>query len=147
MARSSYSRLSAQDHSFLVAERRSTPMHVGAIQIYEAGPLRRRDGGIDVATFKRGIESVMHLLPRYRQRLKWIPFEGHPVWVDDRQFNLDYHVRHTALPRPGGSEELKRLAARIMGQELDRSRPLWEMWWSRASRATASASLPRSITA
>jgi diacylglycerol O-acyltransferase len=128
MARSSYSRLSAQDHSFLVAERRSTPMHVGAIQIYEAGPLRRRDGGIDVATFKRGIESVMHLLPRYRQRLKWIPLEGHPVWVDDRQFNLDYHVRHTALPRPGGSEELKRLAARIMGQELDRSRPLWEMW-------------------
>jgi len=128
MSRSSYVRLSAQDHSFLVAERRSTPMHVGAIQIYEAGPLRRRDGGIDVATFKRGIESVMHLLPRYRQRLRWIPFEGAPVWVDDRQFNLDYHVRHTALPRPGGSDELKRLAARIMGQELDRSRPLWEMW-------------------
>jgi diacylglycerol O-acyltransferase / wax synthase len=128
MSRSSYTRLSAQDHSFLVAERRSTPMHVGAIQIYEAGPLRRRDGGIDVATFKRGIESVMHLLPRYRQRLRWTPLEGSPVWVDDRQFNLDYHVRHTALPRPGGSEELKRLAARIMGQELDRSRPLWEMW-------------------
>jgi diacylglycerol O-acyltransferase len=128
MASSSYVRLTAQDHSFLVAERRSTPMHVGAIQIYEAGPLRRRDGAIDVATFKRGIESVMHLLPRYRQRLKWIPLEAHPVWVDDRQFNLDYHIRHTALPRPGGSEELKRLAARIMGQELDRSRPLWEMW-------------------
>jgi WS/DGAT/MGAT family acyltransferase len=128
MSRTSYTRLSAQDHSFLVAERRSTPMHVGAIQIYEAGPLRRRDGGIDVATFKRGIESVMHLLPRYRQRLRWIPFEGAPVWVDDRQFNVDYHVRHTALPRPGGSDELKRLAARIMGQELDRSRPLWEMW-------------------
>ena len=128
MARSSYVRLSAQDHSFLVAERRSTPMHVGGIQIYEAGALRRRDGGIDVVTLKRGIESVMHLLPRYRQRLKWIPFESHPVWIDDSQFNLDYHVRHTALPRPGGSEELKRLAARIMAQELDRSRPLWEMW-------------------
>jgi WS/DGAT/MGAT family acyltransferase len=128
MARSSYVRLSAQDHSFLVAERRSTPMHVGGIQIYEAGSLRKRDGGIDVATFKRGIESVMHLLPRYRQRLRWTPVEGTPVWVDDTQFNLDYHVRHTALPRPGGSEELKRLAARIMAQELDRSRPLWEMW-------------------
>src|SRR5262245_64746312 len=109
MASSSYVRLSAQDHSFLMAERRSTPMHVGAIQIYEAGPLRRRDGGIDVATFKRGLESNMHLLPRYRQRLKWIPMENHPVWVDDRQFNLDYHDRHTALPRPAGSEALEQL--------------------------------------
>jgi predicted Zn-ribbon and HTH transcriptional regulator len=78
MPRSSYVRLSAQDHSFLVAERRSTPMHVGGIQIYEAGSLRKRDGGVDVATFKRGIESVMHLLPRYRQRLRWTPAKARP---------------------------------------------------------------------
>lgn len=128
MPRYSYERLSAQDNSFLVAERRSTPMHVGALQIYDAGPLRKKDGGIAIGAIKRGIESVMHQLPRYRQRLKWIPLENHPVWVDDRQFSLDYHVRHTALPRPGGDEELKRLSARIMEQALDRSRPLWELW-------------------
>jgi hypothetical protein len=70
----------------------------------------------------------MHLIPRYRQKLKWIPLFGQPVWVDDRHFELDYHIRHTALPRPGNPEQLKKLAARIMSQQLDRSKPLWEFW-------------------
>ena len=128
VARYSYERLSAQDASFLVAERPSVPMHVAGTQIFEAGPLARPDGGVDIDAFKRATEAVLHLIPRYRQRLEWIPFENHPVWVDDRQFNLDYHIRHTALPRPGGSEQLKRMTARIMAQQLDRSRPLWETW-------------------
>ena len=75
------------------------------------------------------IESRLHLVPRYRQRLAFVPFDqGRPVWVDDPHFNVRYHVRHTALPRPGGDSELKRLAGRVFSQALDRSRPLWELW-------------------
>jgi WS/DGAT/MGAT family acyltransferase len=128
MPRYSYERLSAQDNAFLVAETPTSHMHVAGTQIFEAGPLRTPDGGIDIAAIRRATEAVLHLIPRYRQRLKWIPFENHPVWVDDRQFNLDYHIRHTALPRPGTDEQLKRLSARIMAQQLDRARPLWETW-------------------
>jgi diacylglycerol O-acyltransferase / wax synthase len=128
MPRYSYERLSAQDASFLFAERPAIHMHVAATAVFQAGPMRTPDGGIDFERFKRAVEGALHRVPRYRQRLKWIPFENHPVWVDDRQFNLDYHIRHTALPRPGGAEQLKHLSARIMSQPLDRARPLWEMW-------------------
>ena len=103
-------------------------MHVAAVQIFESGPLRQPNGGVDMAAIRRATESVLHLIPRYRQRLAWIPVENHPVWVDDADFNLDYHIRHTSLPRPGDTEQLKHLAARIMSQQLDRKRPLWETW-------------------
>ena len=128
MPKYNYERLSAQDASFLFAERPFNHMHVAATSIFRTGPMRGADGGIDFERFKRATEAALHLVPRYRQRLKWIPFENHPVWVDDRQFNLDYHIRHTALPRPGRLEQLKHLSARIMSQPLDRSRPLWEIW-------------------
>jgi len=123
-----YDRLSAQDASFLVFETDNVPMHIAATQIYESGPLRTEDGGVDFTSIKKSIATVLHLIPRYRQKLQWIPLAGLPVWIDDRDFNLDYHVRHTALPRPGGMEQLKRLSARIMSHQLDRARPLWEMW-------------------
>ncbi len=75
------------------------------------------------------IVSRLHLVPRYRQRLAFVPFsQGRPVWVDDPHFNVGFHVRHTALPRPGGEEQLKSLAGRVFSQALDRSRPLWEIW-------------------
>jgi WS/DGAT/MGAT family acyltransferase len=75
------------------------------------------------------IESRLHLVPRYRQRLAFVPFgQGRPVWVDDPHFKASYHVRHTALPRPGGEDELKRLTGRVFSQPLDRTRPLWEVW-------------------
>jgi len=128
MARYSYERLSAQDNTFLMAERPTVHMHVAGTQIFDSGALGTPDGGVDFEAFKRAIASVLHLIPRYRQRLKWIPFENHPVWVDDRQFNLEYHIRHTALPRPGNDKQLKHLAARIMAQQLDPTRPLWEIW-------------------
>ena len=128
MPRYAYERLSAQDASFLAAETPTAHMHITGTQVFEAGPLATAEGGIDFPAIKRATESVLHLIPRYRQRLKWIPFENHPVWVDDRRFNIDYHIRHTALPRPGGDEQLKRLCARIMDQPLDRARPLWEFW-------------------
>src|SRR6185436_13663332 len=73
--------------------------------------------------------SRLDLVPRYRQRLAFVPLgQGRPVWVDDPHFNLRYHVRHTALPEPGTEEQLKLLAGRVFSQRLDRDKPLWEMW-------------------
>lgn len=129
MARYAYDRLSALDNSFLLLEGSNTFMHVSSTALYEAGPLGTEKGGIDMARIKRGIASVLHRIPRYRQKLAWVPIEGSPVWIDDADFNLDYHVRHTSLPKPGDEEQLKQLASRIMAQRLDRTRPMWEMWF------------------
>ena len=74
------------------------------------------------------MEAGLHSMPRYRQRLARVPLFDHPVWVDDARFNLAYHVRHTHLPHPGDERQLKRLAGRLMSQQLDRGKPLWEMW-------------------
>jgi diacylglycerol O-acyltransferase len=123
-----YTRLTALDRSFLDIEDRSVHMHVGATCIFEAGPLRTADGGIDIRRIRDFVRSRLHRIPRYRQRLAWVPLENHPVWVDDDQFNLNYHVRHTCLPRPGDERCLKRLSGRIFSQQLDRGKPLWEMW-------------------
>jgi WS/DGAT/MGAT family acyltransferase len=123
-----YDRLSAQDASFLLFESPTVHTHIAATQIFELGPLKSEDGGVDIAAIKKATEAVLHLIPRYREKLAWIPFFNHPVWVDDRDFNLDYHIRHSSLPRPGGIDQLKRLSARIMSIQLDRARPLWETW-------------------
>jgi WS/DGAT/MGAT family acyltransferase len=97
-------------------------MHVGAILIFEGPPPLY----VDLVEHVRG---RLNQLPRYRQRLVVPPLEaGRPLWADDVNFNLTYHIRHTALPEPGGEEELKRLAARVFSQQLDRSKPLWELW-------------------
>ena len=124
----SYELLPFQDNSFLQAETHDVHMHVASTLIFDSGPLRTKDGGIDVARIKDGIVDVLHRIPRYRQRLHWVPFEQQAVWVDDPHFDLDYHVRHAALPRPGTPEQLQKLSARIMSQQLDRKRPLWETW-------------------
>ena len=128
MPRYSYDRLSAQDASFLFAEKPNQPMHVGAIAILEADELRLPEGGIDIARFRAAVEGVLHWIPRYRQKLAWIPVEGWPVWVDDRRFDLGYHIRHIALPQPGSLAQLKEIAARISARPLDREHALWEMW-------------------
>ena len=128
MPRYAYERLTALDNSFLVLERPNAYMHVASTQIFEAGPLRKPDGGIDADALRERIGASLYKIPRYRQKLAWIPFENHAVWVDDDRFQLEYHVRHTSLPRPGSKEQLKRLSARIMQQHLDRERPLWEIW-------------------
>ena len=128
MARFAYERLSGQDNDFLVWESPNLPMHIGGTQIFDAGPLRTEEGGIDFESIKQLTQSILHRIPRYRQKLAWIPGAKHAVWVDDEHFNLDYHFRHTSLPRPGSDEQLKRLAARVMEHALDRSRPLWETW-------------------
>jgi WS/DGAT/MGAT family acyltransferase len=115
-------RLTGLDSSFLHLERDSAHMHVAACAIFE-GEAPAHEELVET------IVSRLHLVPRYRQRLAFVPLEqGRPVWVDDPHFNAAYHVRHTALPRPGSDGELKRLAGRIFSQALDRSRPLWELW-------------------
>jgi diacylglycerol O-acyltransferase len=123
-----YDRLSAQDSSFLLFETSNVHMHISATLIFEMGRLETEDGGVDFKSIRRATEAVLHLIPRYRQKLAWIPIFNHPVWVDDSEFSLDYHVRHTSLPRPGRIEQLKRLSARLMSIPLDRARPLWETW-------------------
>jgi WS/DGAT/MGAT family acyltransferase len=128
LPRYGYERLSAQDNSFLLFESRDVYMHVASTLVFESGPLRTREGGVDIAAIKQGFESVLHQVPRYRQRLQFIPLEGRAVWVDDPQFSLDYHIRHTALPKPGDETQLKKLSSRVMAQQLDRKRPLWETW-------------------
>jgi WS/DGAT/MGAT family acyltransferase len=123
-----YDRLSVMDNTFLLAETPTTPMHVAAIEIFEAGPLRTAEGGIDIGKIRAAYAGALHRIPRYRQKLLWIPIENRPVWVDDPDFNLDYHVRHVSLPRPGGEEELRQVASRILANHLDRHKPLWEIW-------------------
>ena len=123
-----YERLSAQDSSFVMFEHRATHMHVSAVAIFETAPLATADGGLDVGRVSRHIESRLHLIPRYRQKLAFTPVQRHPIWVDDQHFNLNYHVRHTSLPQPGDQHALKRLVGRVVSQHLDREKPLWEIW-------------------
>src|SRR5215470_5987641 len=128
MSRYAYDRLTFLDNSFLIMERENSPMHVAGTATYEGGALIKPDGAVDIDTIRAYVSSRLHLIPRYRQRLHFMPLQGRPIWVDDTHFNIHYHVRHTALPRPGDERQLKRLAARIMSQHLDRSKPLWEIW-------------------
>jgi diacylglycerol O-acyltransferase / wax synthase len=115
-------RLSAVDASFLAQEKQSSHMHVGALVIFD-GPAPARE------EFREHLGARLRRVPRYRQKLAFPRLEaGRPFWVDDPNFNLDYHVRHTALPKPGSDEQLRELAGRIFSQRLDRSKPLWEVW-------------------
>lgn len=120
MAQHHLERLSAVDASFLANEGPTSHMHVGAVVVLE-GPAP------EFGEFLDGLRARLHLVPRYRQKLAEHP-GGRPLWIDDADFNLEYHVRQSALPKPGTETQLMRLAARIMSQQLDRSKPLWEMW-------------------
>src|SRR5947208_109501 len=122
MAQAHGDRLTAVDASFLAQEGRDSHMHVGAVLIFEGPPPAYED-------FMAQIRSRLHLVPRYRQKLAFPPLEtGRPLWVDDPNFNLGYHLRHTALPAPGSEQQLRALAARVHSQALDRTKPLWEIW-------------------
>lgn len=128
MSQTFHEPLTYLDASFLALETRTSHMHVAAVVMFEAAGLAREGGGIDIDRIRAHIESKLQYIPRYRQRLAYVPFNRHPCWIDDDDFHLDYHVRHTSLPRPGSDEQLKRLAGRIMSQQLDRTKPLWELW-------------------
>lgn len=115
-------RLSVLDAEFLHVEDGVAHMHIAGVSVFEgAHP--------ELSELVAMMAAKLHRIPRYRQRVRSVPFElGRPVWVDDPHFDLRYHVRHTALPAPGADEQLRALMARLMGQELDRNRPLWEIW-------------------
>jgi WS/DGAT/MGAT family acyltransferase len=114
--------MSPLDASFLHIEDDKSHMHIGSVAIFE-GPAPSYEG------VRAMVESKLSLVPRYRQKVRFVPLGlGRPVWVDDPHFNLIYHLRQTALPAPGGNEELRNLVGRVMSQQLDRSKPLWEMW-------------------
>ncbi len=116
-------RLTGLDTAFLHLEDAGpSHMHVASVMVF-AGEAPTHD------EFVQHVLARLHLVPRYRQRLAFVPFgQGRPVWTDDPHFNPYYHLRHTALPRPGDDAELKQLAGRVFSQRLDRSKPLWEIW-------------------
>ena len=119
-------RLSGLDATFLYLETPSNHMHVASTQIFDPSTVPE---GYSFEAVKELIRSRMHLAPPFRRRLVEIPFQlHHPIWIDDPDFDLDYHVRRAALPAPGGEIELAEFAAEVMGRPLDRSRPLWEMY-------------------
>ncbi len=115
-------RLTGLDASFLHLEQGGAHMHVASTTLFEGPPP-------PYAEFRDHLASRLHLVPRFRQKVRFVPGDlGRPVWVDDPHLNLDYHVRHTSLPPPGSEDQLRTLAARVFSQQLDRSKPLWEMW-------------------
>lgn len=115
-------RMSPVDASFLHIEDGINHMHIASVGVFEGPPPPYEEVLAMVA-------GKLPLVPRYRQKVRFVPMDlSRPVWVDDTSFNLRYHVRHTALPAPGDDAQLRTLVGRVMSQELDRSRPLWEMW-------------------
>ncbi len=117
-------RLSSLDTSFLALEDAVTPMHVGSVMVFDSP-----EGGFDYEAMVGLIEQRLAFVPRYRQRVRGVPGGvANPVWVDDENFDVTYHVRRSALPRPGTDAQLEELVARIMPRPLDRHRPLWEVY-------------------
>ena len=118
-------KLSSLDASFLYLETPEMPMHVGSLALFEAPP-----GGAEgwYEAVKLHVASRMHLAPVFTRKLALMPFDlANPVWIEDDDIDLDYHIRHTVLPKPGTQAQLEALAARLHSSLLDRSRPLWEM--------------------
>ena len=117
-------RLTSLDASFLYMEESTTPMHVGSVMVFQP-----RDEGFDYDRLVSLISTRIAFVPRYRQRVREIPGRlANPVWVDDEDFDVTYHVRRSALPRPGSDDQLQEFVARIQSRSLDRRRPLWEVY-------------------
>lgn len=118
-------RLRPRDVALLAEESPSTPMHNATVEIFEPG-----DSGFDYGQLVRLVQERISFVPRYRQRVQTVPGRiANPVWVDDESFDIGYHVRRSALPRPGSLDQLRELVARIVSRPLDRSRPLWEIYF------------------
>jgi diacylglycerol O-acyltransferase / wax synthase len=117
-------RLSPLDVSFLYMEEPSTPMHVGSVQVYA-----NTAEGVEYERLCQLITERITAVPRYRQKIRWVPGRiASPVWIDDPSFDVSYHVRRSALPKPGSDAQLRELVARVQSRHLDRTRPLWEMY-------------------
>ena len=138
-----FERLSAQDSSFVIFEGSGRHIHVTATAIFELGPLLAKHGGLDMQQVRAHIGSRLHLLPHYRKKLAHTFFQRHCIWVDDPRFDLAYHIRHAALPRPGGDRELKEVTGRIASQPLGRDKPLWEIWFVEGLRGDRFAAVAK----
>ena len=126
----SYERLTAADTVFLRIETPHEPQHVGSLSVLEGAPVRDGDGRIRFEHLRAHVDRRLQAVPRLRQRVMEVPYgQGRPVWVDDDHFDIEYHVRLTALPRPGDDGQLAALMSRVQALALDRRRPLWEMWF------------------
>jgi WS/DGAT/MGAT family acyltransferase len=128
MSHTFYDRLSALDASLLGFEEKNTHWHEAAVMIFEARPLRTEDGGLDFEQILNNYEWSFERVPRYRQRLIKIPLFDHPIWVDDDNFNVRYHVRQIALPQPADDRVLKRVCGYLLELPLDIDKPPWEVW-------------------
>ena len=118
-------RLRASDLALLAEETPQTPMHNATLEIFDPG-----DSGFDYDALLAHIDDRIAFVPRYRQHVRRVPGRlANPVWVDDEDFDLAYHVRRSALPRPGSLDQLRELTARIMSRRLDPDRPLWEIYF------------------
>jgi WS/DGAT/MGAT family acyltransferase len=127
---SKYDRLTSLDSSFLHLERLEYPMHVGAVSVFEGTQFFDDNGHLRIAELRDLVQSRLPLMPRFRKKLMPVPYDqGRPIWVDDENFDITYHVRHTALPKPGTWEQLVALTERVQENLLDRQRPLWELWF------------------
>ncbi len=125
-----YERLTALDASFLHLERLETPMHVGALTVFDGAPFFDPTGRFRLSDVRKLVAARLDQIPRFRQRVQTVPLDaGQPIWVDDDRFDIGYHVRLTALPAPGEWPQLLALFERLQAQVLDRSRPLWELWF------------------
>jgi diacylglycerol O-acyltransferase len=114
--------MSGLDASFFLIEDENTPLHVASVVVFEGPPPSYGD-------LVRKVVSKLPQIPRYRQRVRSLPLHlGRPVWTDDPHFQILYHLRHTAVPAPGNADQLRNLAGRVLGQRLDPSKPLWEIW-------------------
>ncbi|MFO0683908.1 MAG: wax ester/triacylglycerol synthase family O-acyltransferase [Sandaracinus sp.] len=122
-----FQRLTSLDRAFLDIESGPLHMHVGAVAVFDGRGLVAPDGALDAVTLRQHISASLERIPRFRQRVHAVPLLG-TAWLDDPDFRIDYHVRHTSVPRPGTRAQLDALAGRLFSQRLDRERPLWEMW-------------------
>jgi WS/DGAT/MGAT family acyltransferase len=119
-------RLTGLDASFLALETPSSHMHVASLGIFDPSEV---PGGLTLDSVTKIYEQRLHLAPPFRRRLATVPFGlHHPIWIEDPDFDISKHVRHTAIPAPGGNKELSNLVSRLVALPLDRSRPLWEIW-------------------
>src|SRR3954451_6732009 len=133
-------RLTGLDASFLHLENGGAHMHVAGVMLFDGDPPAYEE-------LVEHTDSRLHLVPRYRQKLAFVPLgQGRPRWVDDPHLNLRYHIRRTALPWPGSEAQLRALAGRVFSQPLDRDQPLWEMWLLEGGGAWAGGPPFRGVT-
>jgi diacylglycerol O-acyltransferase / wax synthase len=139
-----YERLSAQDATLFCAEAPAAPLQIGALGLFEAGPLTDQSGCLKLAALRNHIESRLAATPRFRQKLVRVPFDqAKPVWVDDESFDIANHVKAVALRRPGGAAELRAAMADLLAVPLDRNRPLWEVWFIEGIEGDRIAVVPK----